>query len=184
MALKLYYEPREPVSFRPAWRRADPDIERDAEAFWRQESLLTTETPLAQRLSELCMAAYDEYDTLIAVSTARILHVAVLGCKLAMFRCAVADSKRRSRLATIITGHSRELLEQWSLANPDEAVMGMMTITQTNAFDSRLQRGMFRGSHLGFIGWNTDGHPMRVAWFEHARIPAKMPTGARPRSFS
>lgn len=180
MSLKLYHEPRTPVTFRPAWRIADPVIERDAEAFWRRESLLAADMPLQERLSELCMAGYDA-GTLIAVSTARIQYVAFLGCKLALFRCAVASDKRRSRLATVITAHSRELLEQWSLAHPEEAVMGMLSVTQTDAFNTEPQRGFLRSTHLGFVGWTAAGHPIRAAWFEHGRVPVQMPEGAQPR---
>lgn len=182
MALELYHDPRTPVVFRPAWHLADPVIERDAEAFWRRENLLAADMPLQERMSELCMAGYDDEGALIAVSTAKIEYVGFLGCKLALFRCAVASDKRRSRLATVIMAHSREHLEQWSLAHPEEAVMGMITVTQTDAFDTRPQRGILRSSHLGFVGWTAAGNPIRVAWFEHGRVPVHMPPGAPPRS--
>ena len=176
MTLKHVHEARTTVTLRNAWRLRDRDIARDAEEFWQKEGLLPSNTDVAERLDELCMAGYDG-SRLIALTTARIRHVSFLGVKLVMLRVAVDQALRRNRLATIIQAESRELLEQWSLANPAEEVMGMGTVTQTHAFDERgWSRGYLRSSHLAFVGWTANGEPMRVAWFEHARIPIRRPT--------
>ena len=99
-----------------------------------------------------------------------------------MLRVAVAPDKRQNRLATIIQAESRELLEGWSAANLEQEVMGMGTVTQTHAFDERgPARGYLRSSHLAFIGWTANGERMRVAWFEHGRIPLSRP---EPQSMS
>ena len=74
MTVKHEYEPRTNIDFRPAWRRTDPAIERDAELVWRREGLLSVSADVSERLSELCLAGYDG-DTLIALTTARILYV-------------------------------------------------------------------------------------------------------------
>jgi hypothetical protein len=179
MTLKHVHEARTQVELRAAWLRKDPVIERDAELFWRNEQLLPRDIDPSERLAELCMAGY-EGSTLISVSTARIRFVGFLGVKLAMLRVAIAREKRRNRLGTIMLAESRELLEQWSAANPAEEVMGMGTVTQTRAYDERgPARGFLRSSHLGFIGWTANGEHMRVAWFEHGRIPVRRPDAQR-----
>ncbi|HVZ69197.1 MAG TPA: hypothetical protein VG891_07015 [Rhizomicrobium sp.] len=183
MVLKLHSDPRIPVEFRPAWRLKDAAIERDTIAFWQKEGLIPANATPEARLGELCMAGYDESGRLIAVGTAKIRHIDFLGCKLAMFRCAVARDKRRNLLASVITAHSRELLEQWSLAHPEEEVMGMGTVVQSRAIDELARRAMFRASRLGFVGWTPQGEQMRVAWFEHGRIPAVQPESAMGRFF-
>jgi hypothetical protein len=167
------FEPRVPVVFKPAWRRADAAIERDVTAFWAAENILPRDTDPAQRLSELCMAGYVG-EQLAAVSTAVIRDVDFLGCKLAMFRCSVGQAWKRNYLALAIQAHSRELLEEWSLANPDEAVMGMGTVTQTRvAQDRAVIPAVFPAAHLHFIGWTANNEPMRVAWFAHATVPER-----------
>jgi hypothetical protein len=118
--------------------------------------------------------------SLIALTTARIRFIGFLGVKLAMLRVAVASDKRQNRLATIIQAESRELLERWSADNPEQEVMGMGTVTQTRAFDERgPARDFLRSSHLAFVGWTANGEHMRVAWFEHGRVPVRRP---EPRS--
>jgi len=69
---------------------------------------------------------------------------------------------------------SREILEQWSAANPKEEVLGMGTIIQTRVYDERgPARALLRDTRLEFIGWTANGEPMRVAWFEHGTIPRR-----------
>ena len=181
MVLKLHSDPRTPVEFRPAWRLHDAAIERDAIAFWQKEGLIPPNTTPQARLAELCIAGYDENGQMITVGTAKIRDVDFLGCKLAMFRCSVASDKRRNLLASVITAHARELLEQWSLAHPEEELMGMGTVVQSRAIDGLARRAMFRASRLGFIGWTPQGEQMRVAWFEHGRVPSVQPDNAMGR---
>jgi len=167
---KLFHEARTPVEFRPAWRLRDPDIERDAIAFWKSENLLPPTASIETRLSELCVAGYAE-GRIVALSTVLLRDVDFLGARLAMFRCAVAKEQRRNRLATVIAAHSREALEKWSLAHPEEDVRGMATVVQNADLDAREARAIYRSSGLAFIGWTAQDEQFRLAWFEHARVP-------------
>ena len=133
------------------------------------------ETDVSERLTELCMAGYDG-ERLIALSTARVVFTDFLGVKLVMLRIATAREARQNRLGTYLLASSREHLEAWSAAHPEEEVMGMGTITQTTAYDARgPARAFLRDSRLGFIGFTGNGEHMRVAWFEHGRIPLRRP---------
>jgi hypothetical protein len=175
MTLKHYYAARTNIAARPAWRLRDAAVERDAELFWRRERLLPQVADVGERLTELCMAGYDG-ETLVALTTARIRYVGFLGVKLAMLRVATTAEHRRSRLATFIQAESREYLEQWSAANPDEEVMGMGTIYQVaDTGRNPPTPAYFPGAHLSFIGWTGNGEQMRVAWFDHGRVPIRRP---------
>jgi hypothetical protein len=172
------HQARSDVELKPAWRLDDPTINRDTVAFWRDNNLLPKGATGEQRLKELVAVGYDG-DKICAVATAFIVHVDFVNCKLAMFRNAVSPQKRRSRIGTVITTYSRELLEKWSLEHPEEAVMGMGTVTQARELEG-LRRAYMRSTHLGFVGWTREGHPIRIAWFEHARV-SDMP-GKTPRT--
>lgn len=175
MALKHTYGAKTKLELRPAWRCADPQIERDAELFWRRERVLPPGTDIDEQLKELCLAAY-EGETLIALTTARIRYIDFLMVKLAMLRIAVASDKRKHRVASILQPESRELLEQWSLANPSENVFGMGTVVQAFMFPLGTRLQAYRpASRVSFIGWTANGEQMQVAWFEHATIPLRRP---------
>jgi hypothetical protein len=194
MTVKHYFPVRTNVVLRPAWRRNDPAIERDAELFWRKQRLLPPTDDAGERLSELCLAGYDG-DTLIALTSARIRYVEFLGVKLAMLRVAIATERRRNRIASFIQAESRELLEQWSAVNPAEEVMGMGTVGQLSADMRKLiadtginppTPAYYPGGHLSFVGWTGNGEQMRVAWFEQGRIPLRRPEAplSPPASFN
>jgi len=177
VTLRHTYQATTKFRLQPAWRLKDPAVERDAELFWRAEKLLPEPSNLEARLGELCLAAYDG-DRLIALTTARIRYIDFLCVKLAMLRVAVARDYRRDRIGAILFAEARELLEQWSAANPDEDVLGVGTIAQVMGFppDTRLQAFKL-ASRVGFVGWTANGEQMRVGWFEHATIPLRRPEG-------
>lgn len=175
MTLRHTYEAKTKFELRPAWRLKDPAIERDAELFWRKEGLLAPTADLAERLQELCLAAYDG-DRLIALTTARVRYIGFLCVKLAMLRVAVASDYRKDRIGAILFAEARELLEQWSLANPAEEVLGVGTVAQVRGFAPGTRLQAFKlASRVGFIGWTANGEQMRVGWFEHATIPLRRP---------
>ncbi len=177
------HQVRSDVELRPAWRRGDAKVARDVVAFWEKNNLLGEVGRIEDRLAELAAVGYDG-DTLCATATAYITHVDFVNCKLAMFRCAVSPEKRRSRISTVITAYTRELLEKWSAEHPEEGVLGMGSVTQARELLDREPARMFlRSTRLGFVGWTREGHPLRIAWFEHARVPAQPGKTPRPIGF-
>jgi hypothetical protein len=98
-----------------------------------------------------------------------------------MFRCSITREHRGQMLSYGLMTRARHLIEAWSLANPEEKVMGMATLAQTKDAFLGDGPGVFKGSGLSFVGWTANGERMRVAWFEHARIPRSPPaSGQKP----
>ena len=154
------------------WRRRDPNVERDAEIFWRERMVFGSDTSIAERLNELCVVAYErEHGNLIAVSTAGLRQIDFLASRVAMFRCTITPEYRGRRLSYDLMTRAREVIEEWSAVNPGENVKAMATIAQTQEAHLNDAPGVFDGSGLTFVGWTANGERMRVAWFKHARIP-------------
>ena len=162
------------IVLRPAWRRQDPVIERDAELLWRDLKILPPTADVGVRLAELCAGAYRD-DALVALSTASIRYVGTLRCKLAMYRCLVAPKERMHRLATAITNFSRELLETWSLDNPQEEIQGLGAVIQSRELVEVQPFAVYPQTGLSFIGYTQEGFQMRVRWFKHARVSTYWP---------
>lgn len=173
-------EPEELFELRVAWQRQDPAIERDADLFWSANKVLPQSASVSDRLNEICIVAYAER-ALVAVSTAVVRYVAFLGARLAMFRCSISTEYRGKKLSYAMMTRAREVLEEWSAAHPEEKVMGMTTVAQTQTAYLGDGPGVFKGSGLTFVGWTANGERMRVAWFDHATIP-RSPPGSRAQS--
>ena len=162
------------VELRPAWRLSDPAIERDAEIFWKREGVLGPRADVPKRLSELCMAAYVDGEV-VGLTSAAIQQIDSLRCKLAMFRCAVARTIRSQRVASQLTLATRDLLEAWSRDNPDEEVLGFGCIVQSRVLVENHRWAVWPDNHLAFVGYTPRGYPMRVYWFQHAKIAPYWP---------
>ena len=78
--------------------------------------------------------------------------------------------RRGQHLSTEMGRYSREVLEEWSRANPNERVMGMGTTIQTTNLDEKKKRPIWKASGLVFVGYSAQDQQIRVAWFDHAEI--------------
>lgn len=157
------------IEWRVAWRKDDPALEADAEAFWREQGVLPAGVTPADRLKELCVLAYSE-GRLAAVSTTVIRELPFLKNNFAMFRCVVAPEFRGHSVARIIAREAREAIETWSLDNPHEGVMGLATIVQSADIQAKSRAAVWRSSGLTLVGYNENNEQIRVAWFGHARV--------------
>jgi hypothetical protein len=174
---------RPDYDFRPAWGRDDARIISDAKDFWRELKLLGPQE-IERRAGELCMAAYCA-GRIVAVSTASLDYVDQLQSRCAMFRCAVARDHRRHHLAYEITGRTRALLEQWSLEHPQDGIAGMAAIIQSAELRVHFTRQPVwseYGANLHFAGYTDRNEQLRIAWFEHAQVPERRPTGLTQRA--
>ena len=157
------------IVFRPAWRLNDPQVVRDAMAVWARENIIQSVTD--ERVKELCAVAYSGGEP-VAVSTATIIHAPSLRNNFFNYRCIVASHFRQRDMAWKISAYSFMLLQDWSLHNPQERVLGFMIYVETDKF-AVPQRDPVR-EHLGitlhFVGYTPNGQQVRVVWFNHAKL--------------
>lgn len=171
--LPIYPEPQDPaelgVELRLGWRRNDPAIAADAKAFWKDLSILPAGVDADGRVDEIVYAAYAG-ERLVAVSTAIIEEIPFLHCKMAMYRCAVAPDFRGRNMSVMISAHSLKALEAWSLANPDEDVMGMMAVMENETYKKKSHPHRAPETRLSLAFFNAQGQKIVIGWFDHARL--------------
>jgi hypothetical protein len=158
-----------PLEVRPAWRRGDPEIERDAIAFWNRLGLLPASVRPEERARELIAAAYLGGE-LIAVSTATIELIDFLGARFAVLRGATDPAHRRSRAQLALAVPSRRVLEEWALAHPEEKLAGGIAAVDAADWGEFARLPVWPESALTLIGYLPDGRQIRAAWFDHFRF--------------
>lgn len=167
------------IEFRAAWRKANAELERDAKEFWQTRlRLLPRNVDPEARARQLCAVAYRD-GAPVGVSTATIEYIKQFRSSMAVYRCAVARQFAHQPLSWRITDFSREVLERWSLENPDEKVMGLMAVMQSRELVTRYPQ-VFGVVNMTFTGFTPAGFPIRVAWFKHATIPVDWPPKPDP----
>ena len=163
-----------------AWMKDDWKIEADAKAFWEKLGLISAEER-ERRVKELCGAAYLD-GVLVAVSTVTVSVVPQVRAKLGMYRCAVDPEYRRQDLAERISGYTRQVLEMWSVENPQEKMLGYGAIIQAPELMRKGLEPIWHdwGTDLVLAGYTQRGEQIRVGWFRHARLegPPPAPQGA------
>lgn len=162
------------IDYRPAWKRSDPVIERDAEIFWRRENALRPTANVTTSLSSLCAAAYRSKE-LVATASVSARPIPNLRCTLAMYRCFVAREMRERGIATGLTIFSRDLMEAWSSEHPEEQIVGLGAIIRSRLLVQNLDLAVYPKTKLALVGYSRRGLQIRVYWFEHARISKYWP---------
>jgi hypothetical protein len=157
------------IETRAAWRRNDPELERDVVGFWRRLGILPPDVVPEARAKELCSLTYVDGEV-AAVSTATLEVLPHLRARFAMVRIAVAPEHRRRHFAVSLIVAAKGLLEQWSLENPQENVKGVAAFIQAANIEELKRLPVWPRSGLSLVGYTTDGQQIRVAWFEHARL--------------
>ena len=107
--------------------------------------------------TRLCAAAYSG-DEIAAVATAEIFYFSQMRSKFFAYRCLVAPAVPQKRnLSWRITEYSFNLLHEWSGKNPQEKILGLMLVFETDKF-AVPQRQPVRhdfGMTLNFVGLHT-----------------------------
>jgi len=154
----------------PAWRRDDPKVIADAIALWRRLGALPDGVDVDARARELCAAAYAG-DELAGIATAAIGPLPALpGCRFAFFRCLTAPAYRRLGIARSLAVFSRDELERWSAADPQERLHGMAAVVEGRNLAELGRLPVWQHSGLTLIGHTRDGRQIRLCWFRHARL--------------
>jgi hypothetical protein len=164
---RLLSEVHVPFDLRPAWRRDDAAIERDAIAFWNRLGILPNHARPEARAKELAAAAYQD-SRLCGVATVNLARLEQLRGRFAFLRCAVDPEHRRSYAARALTKFSRDLLEAWSAENPQERVLGLAVVVQSAQLTRRQRCPVWVNTQLNLVGHTDKGDQIRVSWFAHA----------------
>jgi hypothetical protein len=155
------------IEVRQAWRRDDAEIEADAVAFWTRLNLLPKGVPAEARAKELIAAAYID-GKLVAVATATIEWIDFLRARFAVLRGATDPACRRSHAQLALAVPSRQALEQWARAHPEEELAGGLAFVTEGEWGDFAKLPVWPESELALVGYTTDGRQVRAAWFDQS----------------
>ncbi len=147
-----------------AWRRADPGFETDAIEFWTRLALLPEGVDPAQRAKELAAVAYRD-DELVAVTTVALARLDQVRARIAMLRAATDPEHRRAHLSNALAIFTRELVEAWAKAHPEERVGGLGAVIESDHLRGWEKRPVWPTTRLNLIGHTPDGRQLRLYWF-------------------
>lgn len=157
-------EPLPGIEFRPAWRLDEPQIERDAAAFWRRLGNLPADIMPEERAREVVLAGYRE-GRMVAVVTASIGLLENVRARVAMLRGSVDPEYRRSHVGVAMFYQAHAILEAWAADNPGERVAGVGGILESRELASVQRIPYWPTTRFNLIGFTVDGRQIRLRWF-------------------
>jgi GNAT superfamily N-acetyltransferase len=152
-----------------AWRRDNEQFEADAIEFWNRLDILPPDVTAKERARELAAVAYKD-GKLVAVTTIRLAEVKQVRARLGMLRAATDPEHRQSNVARALAVLTRAILERWAMEHPEEKVMGMGAVVQSEHLSGLEKVPVWPTTFLTLIGWTAKDQQLRVTWFEDARL--------------
>jgi GNAT superfamily N-acetyltransferase len=158
------------IVLKNVWRRNDPADEEAARGFWTQWNQIAPRLH-HQRAAELGVMTYAG-DRLIAVATAELAVLPGLRARFAVAQLGVDPAYRRQSVSRRTFGYLLTILEEWSVAHPEEKVVGMAAVIEAHEYAEKQREPVWPdwGLNLGLVGYTPRGQQIRVSWFRHARV--------------
>ncbi|MFN4354125.1 hypothetical protein [Parvibaculum sp.] len=151
------------IKYVSGWRKRDGKLERDAIALWKEHGVLPAGVTPESRAREICCLAYDG-NRLAGISTVDIQpYRPLLNKRFGFLRVFTAPEFEQQEIAIGLAVEGRRILEEWSIANPEEQLFGMAAVYQS----PKLGRYPVGKSGLTLAGFTPEGHQLRIAWFNH-----------------
>lgn len=153
------------------WGTQDQSIKDQAKDFWRRHKVIKREEVLARRAEQLVYLAYKGGDV-IAISTALKSRVKLLNDNsLYQYRCMVDPNHRVLGLDIHLTLESLKVLEEAAKSDSDKPIGVFVVVENEKLHGDKIHRAaVWRAYQMYFIGYNSKDQPVRVYYFDGAKI--------------
>jgi len=155
--------------FRFVYQNVDGELGERILEFWTTHKALPANVNSRHRLDEIVVVAECD-DRVIGVSTVVPLHYPRLKLRLFNFRCFVDPDYRRDKVAAEMLNLTYESLNQRFSEGTDPSVVGLMAVAQNPGLRLQHNHAVWPNTGLVFIGYDANGFPMRLKYFDEARI--------------
>lgn len=160
------------VEYLNAWHKDDPRLEADARRIWSEPGVLPEGKGTEARMKELALVAY-EGGQLAGLTTLDVRVFPYVRQKFAFIRGFILPEFRMKATGRDIMLETHKMIETWALNNPDEELAGMAAIIQVPGVGENPVGG---SSGLVLVGYTNRNEQVRIAWFDHFRVPLNLPT--------
>jgi hypothetical protein len=164
----LWDSPTEPlvvdrVEYRNVWMKDDPEVLRDA--------LAKRMTPVSQSFQpgawsrNLCVAGY-RYGTLVALAVIEVRFSRRVRANMGYLSIFIAPETRERGIAIPLSMRTHEIMRQYSLANPEKRIGGVMAVVTVKGILGEPVTKAFQV----LAGYTPKNEPVIVRWFEHYKL--------------
>jgi hypothetical protein len=160
----------------PVWKEITPELEAELVEFWLSNKVIADEQRAVERAKWVVCLARSEQGAIIGVSTALPRVVPRLRQPMYVYRNLIVADFRNEQLAAAFLDKTRQVLQAYNLALPEPRCLGIM-IANPGLAAHRNEAQWQEGPT--FIGYSPRGLPLRVWYFDGARLFAPAPLRQR-----
>lgn len=157
------------VTFEVVWDNVTQPTREEVTRIWTQHMQFSA-SEIDARLSQLVVVMKDEQGRVVGVSTAYKTYIHQLRNYLLACRVLIVPEYRRENLAPSLLVATRDFLEsihQWDEQDP---AIGLITLVENEYVRRTRTDAIWPASKMVYIGDSKQGHPIRVYYFNGARI--------------
>jgi hypothetical protein len=162
------------------WKAITPALLAELVALWRNTHAIPDPVRAAQRARQAVCIARDEAGAICGVGTAIVRVPPRLRQPVYYYRQFFAPHVRGRKLAVPFFNRARRVLREYNagLAAPES--LGVMLELENRQLAAHYTRAWEPAADSAFIGYSPRGLPLRVSWFEDARLMPPVVLRRRP----
>ena len=164
------------------WKDITPALLAELVGLWRNNHAIPDPVRAAQRARQAVCIARDETGAICGVGTAIVRVPPRLRQPVYYYRQFFAPHVRGRRLAVPFFNRARQVLREYNagLAAPES--LGVLLELENRQLAAHYTRAWEPAADSAFIGYSPRGLPLRMSWFEDARLMAPVVLRRRVRA--
>ncbi len=156
------------IKFIPTWSKLGGIEWQEVVDFWVGNNAMPREMAI-ERAPEVAVLIRDSAEKLVGVSTAQRKQVRLLNNHYFFeVRCFIAPTARKPALDTMLLVATKQTLAVHRLVNGKDTI-GLVLAIESDT-PKRWSKAYWPGSDYYFIGFTSQGHHLRVSYFNDAAI--------------
>jgi hypothetical protein len=155
----------------PVWKQITPELEAELTQFWIDNRAIADDQGAVERARQVVCLARSEQGVIVGVSTAHPRFVPRLRQPMYYYRNFIAADFRGRQLAPAFLLKTKEVLQSYNLALSEPRCLGIIIELENQSLAAHRNEAQWREGFT-FIGYSLRGLPLRVWYFEGARLSA------------
>ena len=152
------------------WNRVSPDLRKEIVHFWMEKNALPVQEEAEKRAEQAVFIVRNLALQIVGVCTAKKMFSARLNNFVYFYRTMIDPNCRKVGLARDLLIKTRDFLETRFTEGIERETIGILLILENEDLNLTFRKAIWPGTGFVFIGFNRNGHQVRLYYFKDARI--------------
>ncbi len=152
------------------WNRVSPDLRREVVQFWMAKNALSIQEEAEERAEQVVFIVRDLVRQIVGLCTAKKMFSERLNNFVYFYRTMIDPSYQRSGLAFDLLIKTRDFLETRFTQGIERESIGILLTVENEDINATFRKAIWPRTGFVFIGFNRNGHQVRVYYFKDAEI--------------